>query len=248
MGKYMSDVSFGQPQLCEYIPFLTIRDVKSPNSRSKRVMGYKTGRVHHFLSDYESGYYYLLEWADNITDIREQFPLDIAETEEIAQSMGVKHPQYKCNNIVMTTDFIITLESDITIARTIKSSNDLEDKRILEKFSIEQEYWIRRDVDWGIVTEKELNKILIQNIKFFLPYKTHKCDEKIVGTILSEISCCKGRLKDVLADSDNHFGLETGSSLNVFKALVAGKKLVVDMEKKVSVTMSCDEISIVGAL
>lgn len=244
----MPDVSFGQPKLNEYTPALTVRDVKSPNSRSKRVMGYKTGRVHHFLSDYESGYYYLLEWADNVTDIREQFPLDINETKEIAGFINVRHPAHKGNDIVMTTDFVVTLNSGLTLARTVKFSKDLEDKRILEKFSIEQEYWIRRDVDWGIVTEKELDKVLVQNIKFFLPYKTHTCDEKIVGTILSEISCGRGRLKEVLAESDNYFELETGSSLNVFKALVAGKKLVVDMQKKFSVTMSCDEISIVGAL
>jgi len=60
----MPDLSFGQPKLNEYTPALTVRDVKSPNSRSKRVMGYKTGRVHHFLSDYESGYFYLLEWSE----------------------------------------------------------------------------------------------------------------------------------------------------------------------------------------
>ncbi|WP_303852491.1 TnsA endonuclease N-terminal domain-containing protein [Seleniivibrio woodruffii] len=210
-------------------------------------MGYKTGRVHHFLSDYESGYYYLLEWADNVTDIREQFPLDINETKEIAELINVRHPAYKGSDIVMTTDFVVTIKSGLTIARTVKFSKDLEDKRILEKFSIEQEYWVRRGVDWGIVTEKELDKVLIQNIKFFLPYKTHVCDEKIVETILSEISCGKGRLKEVLAYSDNYFELETGSSLNVFKALVAGKKLALDMEKRFSVTMNCDEISIVGA-
>lgn len=252
MDEYMSNLSFGQPQFKNYSPALTVRDVKSPNSRSKRVMGYKTGRIHQFLSDYESGYYYLLEWADNVIDIREQFPLDIKETVAISDSIGIKHPSYKGNNITMTTDFVITLKPGNTIARTVKSSIDLENKRILEKFSIEQEYWNRRDVDWGIVTDKELNKTFIQNIKFFLSYKgfidNENINMSIVNMLISEISSYNCKLKDVLTASDESYDLVTGYSLNIFKSLVADKKLQVDMQKKFSTSMYCNEIKIAGAL
>ena len=50
----------------------------------------------------------------------------------------------------MTTDFLITISTEDGIkevARTIKSKDDLLDKRILEKFEIERVFWKKRNID-----------------------------------------------------------------------------------------------------
>ncbi len=54
------------------------------------------------------------------------------------------------------------------IARTVKSSKELEDKRVIEKFEIEREYWKRKNIDWGIVTEKDIPAEMADNIFGFI--------------------------------------------------------------------------------
>lgn len=109
----------------DYKPWLTTQDVPSTGRRS-RVPDWKTGRLHHTLSDNEIDYLYLLEWADNVIDIREQFPLiDLEVAQTIASDMGVKYPTNKESNFpyILTTDFFITIHSNgqaKEIARTIK--------------------------------------------------------------------------------------------------------------------------------
>ncbi len=47
-----------------------------------------TGRVHHLLSDIEFRSFLLFDWAEDVVDIREQFPLDRVATQRIAESMA----------------------------------------------------------------------------------------------------------------------------------------------------------------
>lgn len=81
----------GQGRGADYRPWLAIYDVAS-RGRSHRVVGYKTGRIHHFLSDIEWRLFMHLDWCDGVTDIREQFPLERCETSRIAEGLGIRHP------------------------------------------------------------------------------------------------------------------------------------------------------------
>ena len=145
---------------------------------STRIRGWKTNRVHQFLSKLELSYFYLFEWSKSVIDIREQFPLDLAETEAIARGLGIKHPTdpFTRKSVVMTSDFVITLTNEvknINEAITIKYAKDLDKKRVLEKFKIEQIYWKNRNINWSIATEREINPTIIENIKWL-----HSCKEK----------------------------------------------------------------------
>ena len=161
----------------DYIPWIKIQDVAS-KGRATRVKGIKTNRQHELLSDMERDYFYLLDFSDDIVDIREQYPLlPIEDTMDIALELGVKHPSDPQSGepIVMTSDFLITLcrnNKYIEVARTIKSKDDLMNRRILEKFEIERLYWKRKEIDWGIVTGEEINKQTAHNISFVHGYKT----------------------------------------------------------------------------
>lgn len=159
----------------DYRPWLKIQDVSSLG-RSTRLKGIKTSRQHEFLSDLERNYFYLTEFSDVITDIREQFPLlPQEETLLIADELGIKHPRNPKNGepIVMTTDFLLTINKGQEIhevARTIKVKDELLKENVLEKFEIEREYWKRKGIDWGIVTEEEINKIIARNISYIHDY------------------------------------------------------------------------------
>lgn len=165
----------GQGIGIDYKPWLTVQDISS-QGRSHRERGFKVKREYSFLSDLEDQFFNILEYSPNVVDIREQFPLlPIEETIDIANSLGIEHPTdpYTGVKIVMTTDFLVTLNLDGNTklkAWTVKYTSALEDERVMEKFEIERRYWQRQGIDWGIITEFETNKTLADNIKFVRNY------------------------------------------------------------------------------
>jgi hypothetical protein len=141
-----------------------------------RIRGWKTGREHHFMSRLECDYFYLLERSPVILDIREQYPLDLTETLAIATELSIRHPidPRTREPVVMTTDFVNTVRlpvGTIEHARTLKYAKELASPRVMEKFEIERVYWASRDINWGIVTEREIDPILTKNIRWLHPYR-----------------------------------------------------------------------------
>lgn len=51
----------GQGEGKDYLPWLQVGDFSS-QGRSHRISGIKTNRIHHFFSDLEQQYYYILMW------------------------------------------------------------------------------------------------------------------------------------------------------------------------------------------
>ncbi|HDR7737208.1 TPA: hypothetical protein QCX99_004454 [Bacillus thuringiensis] len=62
-------------ELTFYKPWLTIQDVPS-RGRVYRFIGWKTTHEHHLFSNLEFNYHCFCDWAENVLDIREQFPLE----------------------------------------------------------------------------------------------------------------------------------------------------------------------------
>ena len=72
----------------DYKPWINIQDFPS-NGLSTRGKGWKTNRIHQFLSKLERDYFYVLEWNNIVIDIREQFPLIREDTWCIANEKGL---------------------------------------------------------------------------------------------------------------------------------------------------------------
>jgi hypothetical protein len=145
----------GKGRGADYKPWLKIGDVPS-RGRSHRPKGNRTGRVHHLLSDIECHVFHLFDWDDAVEDLREQFPLDRADTQRIAEQLGVEHPRDTVTRtpLVMITDFLVDMVRDgrlVQLARAVKPASELDDQRILEKLDIERLYWREKGVDWGVV-------------------------------------------------------------------------------------------------
>lgn len=237
IAKYYKE-GRGSGELSSYKPWLTVQDVPS-RGRSHRPKGWKTNRIHQLLSDLEYNYFCLLEWADDVVDIREQFPLNREITLNIAESKGIKHsvdPQTR-TPIVMTTDFFLTVKRNNELvyhARTVKQSNELDSERIIEKFEIERAYWEEQGVDWGIVTEKELNLEVINNIKWFHKsyFDSDSIDQVMINQLLHALSKQGLRIIKVLTDFDEIYHLEKGTSLSLLKWMLANKIIKVDIRKE----------------
>lgn len=143
-----TDIFEKQKYGSEYKPALLIQDVAS-TGRVSRVKGIKANRMHSLLSDLERDYYYCLEFCDDVVDIREQFPLQLEQTQLIAEELGLNHPRHPKTKelFTLTSDFCITLKNGNNIIRTIKPKDKLLKKRAIEKFEIERLFWERNNVN-----------------------------------------------------------------------------------------------------
>ena len=238
-----------------YTPHLLTHNVKS-KGLSTRIKGWKTNRIHHFLSRLELFYFYNLEWFSSVSDIREQFLLNLAETEKIANEIKVKHPgNNKGVTFGMTTDFVITVQKGIgigEIARTVKPSQELANERVIEKFEIERIYWESREIDWGIVTEKEIDTNLAFNIEWIHEFKNLAVLEPLTEKILLQMLPLIGEysqnqnntLSELAIACDVKLGLKTGITLTGIKHLLATRKIKVNMHKKINPGLKISELEL----
>ncbi|BAY26827.1 Tn7-like transposition protein A [Calothrix sp. NIES-2100] len=239
------DEGCGQGRGIDYKPAIHISDFSSKGSALQSV-GWKTRREHHLLSQIESDYFYLLEWSPIVIDIREQFPLDIEQTLVIAEQCGFKHPVNPDTGEpnVMTTDFVITIPGTpdmgvIDQARTVKPSDKLQEKRTLEKLEIERRYWEAKNITWGIVTEREIPKILVKNLGllhdcFFIEDLSPLSEiliSQIATRLTKDVVEEKASLLDLTSDCDYRLGLEPGNSIRVVRYLIANRKWLIDMNE-----------------
>jgi len=231
----------GQGKGADYQPYLRVQDVPS-RGLVTRVCGWKTERDHHFMSRLECDYFYLLEWSSVILDIREQYPLDLIETLAIATELGIRHPTDPCTRepVVMTTDFVITVRlpvGTVEQARTLKYAKELASPRVMEKFEIERVYWASRDIDWGIVTEREIDLVLTKNIRWLHPYRdpaslaplTDAAIRSVEAGLTPRVLEEKLPLRDLTDDCDQQLTLQPGTSLAVVRHLIASGRWQVNM-------------------
>jgi len=234
----------GQGEGEAYTPWVSVQDFSSKGTIS-RVLGWKTNRVHHFMSNNELRYFYQLEWSDSILDIREQFPLlDIEKTMSIAKEAGIKHPIDSQSGFpyVLTTDFLITT-ADGLFARTVKQSGELQNRRILEKLEIERRYWISKGVDWRIITEQEIALQKTYNIEWLHNSKILSglyLDSVLLSNVLLEIRrLYEGTNWPVLSFCerlDCRYDIPAGGSLRLFKHLAANKFIDIGIDAKLNLS------------
>ncbi len=230
----------GQGTGADYIPWIKIQDFPS-NGVCSRILGRTTGRVHHLLSRNESAYFYLLDCSTIVSDIREQFPLRLQDTLDIARSLGIRHPWDNSSTfpIVMTTDFLITTSEGL-LARTIKETGELSNPRVLEKFAIEHAYWKHYDIDWKIVTEKQIDFNKSHNLRWLYYGQSleqmvpdcRKCD-RILATFLDLYETSGLPLSDALEIIETCHSLPPGAGMAAFKKLIILGLIRLDLSHRI---------------
>lgn len=251
----------GQGEGRDYQPWIKPTEISSLG-RGHRIAGVKTNRIHHFLSDLEARYYYILLWSDKVVDIREQFPLfPVTDTEAIAEKLAVKHPQYPDTKIstVMTTDFLITVYDGNHLfyeARSIKYSDDLAKPRTEEKRKIEELYWQERGIPFKVVTEDSVSRTKADNIKrvmrhYYTPLLDICSDEQrleIMKELVATLSVEDRPLNDLTKQLDIRYGLPDGSSLTLFFYLAAHKIIPIHIDVRFLATKKISALVDIHAL
>lgn len=242
----------------EYKPWVDVRSFPSVG-RVSRVLGWKTGRIHHLLSDLQTRYFYMLEWEDAVIDIREHYPLlDVEDI--IKEKADLRFDLFTDKEsgfpFVLNTNFLITLKNNegnnLYIARTVKMATDLEKKNTLERLEIERRYWTAKGINWGIITQKEISNAFTKNIEWIHPSlysyqdRGFSKEEMIyMGDVLIErLEDSTHSIRKNTLDFDKEFNYEAGTGLFVFKFLVASKQIGIDMMNTIDINAANPNIYI----
>lgn len=234
------DEGRGQGAGADYKPWLTIHDFPSKGVVS-RVWGRKAGRIHHFMSKNETAFFYILDASEKALDIWEQYPLlPVTETVEIAESMGIRYPRDVVSKYpyVLTSDFVITTPEGLT-ARSVKMASELEKPRVLEKMEIERAYWKRRNIDWRIVTENQIDFQKARNLEWIyrswdyskmLPEGVQA--ETVKALFLELFETTSLPVNEIARRIESLFNLDAGLGLTTFQNLLLHKQIrSVDLSK-----------------
>ena len=152
--------------------------------------------------------------------------------------MNIRHPWKGTFPFVMTTDFLIT-KADGFHARTIKCSEELENPRVVEKFSIEYAYWLDKGIDWKIVTEKEISKSTALNLQWLYSGERPEAllpDHAILPSVRRAILALideQGVLPTYcIASLEDFFHLKPGCAISIYKTLVLEGRISPDLSRQ----------------
>ena len=166
----------------DYIPFIQVHDFPSLGTCS-RVTSETVGRVHHLFSRNELAFFYILDFDDDVIDIREQYPMldpedphDISRIVDLAENAGIRYPRDPHSKYprVQTSDFVVTTKTG-THVYSIKESKEYEKERTRDLQELERRYWNWRNVPWTIMTEREINYALASNIQWIYHARDIRC-------------------------------------------------------------------------
>jgi hypothetical protein len=188
------------------------------------------------MSNNELAYFYMLDWSDSVTDIREQYPLsDLDCAVKVAEQAGIRYPTDKLSGypFVLTCDFMIST-MDGAKARTIKMTSELSNARTLEKLEIERRYWMAQSVDWKIITEREIPFQKARNIEwlytaqgFCISSEFAQALDKLKQLLLSG----KHSVFEAVQTVEGEYLLAPGTGLQLFKQLALDKAVTVNLSE-----------------
>lgn len=226
----------------DYIPWIKINEFSS-KGRATRIMGIKTKRIHHFHSDNQLRAFLIFEWSNKVIDIRECYPLlDLMEIVDDKDDLSLDKFVDKDSGeqFIITTNFLLTIkEVDGTIkyvARAVKNCTELGKKITIEKLEIEKRYWLEKNIDFKIITEKELNRNLCKNLQWI---RETILDGSEVMPSREELSSqmyfymLNNRniiIKDLFKDFERRSDIDKGTALYLFRHLLGTKQIAVDMK------------------
>ena len=124
------------------------------------------GRTMHLLSNGEYWMYLILRWEDDVIDIREQYPLPLEATMEIACKNHLRHPRVGGIPVHMTSDLLVDYLDGSQAVYSMKASKADFQKNAdqVKNVWIEREYWRGQRVAYQLVYTDEMNVAYAENI------------------------------------------------------------------------------------
>lgn len=261
IARYIKE-GYGQGEGSSYKSWIRVQDVPSMG-RSRKVVGIKSGRVHHFLSDLEYAYFLLLEFSDEVVDIREQYPLfATVRARDVAADMGIQYPVFYGTQVpfVLTSDFVVTLrgpdERKRLAIRTCKYASDLSDPNkyqgTIEKLDLERALWADQGQDdWKIVTEDLINPIFKDNLEWLHKSNlTNRVElesqllERFIEIMVSESDGAR-TLSSIVRSASVAVGMPYRVGVQLFKQLVWEKRILAEIiNTRLDLLLRCPKLKV----
>ncbi len=241
----------------EYQPWLKVADIPS-RGRVTRLFSRKMNRTIHLFSDLQTMHYYQLEFDHRVQFVKEQYPLlDLVDIvgkldepllKRLKNSDGTPH-------IIITT-FLISAKDDngnlFTYARSIKAGAEIEKKSVLERLEIQRQYYSSLNVDWAVITEKEINYARGRNIEWALPALNTSdyglTEEEVKRNSVNLIDALqnnpKNPVKNQIESFEREYRLNPGTGMFLFRYLIASKQIEVNMDVQINVHESPQMMSL----
>ena len=150
----------------EYKPWIRATEFPGHLGTHHSPIDWHHGRTMHLLSNGEYWMYLMLRWEDNVLDIREQYPLPLEATTEIARVHHLRHPRVGGEFVHMTSDLLVDYLDGFQAVYSIKPSKADFQKNAaqVKNVWIEREYWQGQGVDFRLVYTDEMNVAYAENI------------------------------------------------------------------------------------
>lgn len=232
----------------EYVSAIKIQDFPS-RGRVSRIKGRTTGRLHHLLSDLESNVFYLLDFQDEVIDIKEHYPLlDLFDLDIDLENINLNKFKNKKTGeqYLFTTSFVITVKygtREEYKAISVKNESQLYKATTQEKLEVERRYWKERGIEWCILTNKDIEVEMIENIKWLMLGDDDIDDGKkllIESLIIDSIKTSNSvSIASLITNIENLVGLN-GEVLVVLKKMIITNKLKTNLNEKITLN---DKIS-----
>lgn len=226
-----------------YCPWIYITDYYS-GGRTHEPWSHKFGREHQLLSDEEWRTFVMLEWAQDVQDVREQYPLDRDITLGVAQELGIRHQCYPGTQVplVMTVDFLVTRirnGEQILQAFNVKTAGDLQDPLTLSYLEISRSTCEGLGIDHHLIVGGRIAKQKSKNLEWIrraLLDKDHiEPHEGFYGEHMSrmtrdiETRHFDGSLVEYCLAYDARCSIEPGEGLRIARMLLWQRTLQMDL-------------------
>ncbi|MDO9074134.1 MAG: TnsA endonuclease N-terminal domain-containing protein [Rubrivivax sp.] len=226
-----------------YTPWIYITDLYS-QGRTHEMYSHKTGRQHQLLSDGERDAFIMLEWAQDVVDIREQYPLPRDITLELALEAGIRHPYYPGTHVpvVMTLDFLVTKVvngQEVPEAFSVKVHDDLNDAAVVERLELERAICQATGMPYRLLVKERMPQVKLKNLRWIRDaqldsnateafpgfYEEHK------ARMVQDMATRRfdGSLVDYCAEYDRRYSVEPGTGMRVARMLLSSRAITMDL-------------------
>jgi len=222
----------------KYKPLFTVVDFSSIGFRTM-FDSWIVHRIVHPVSALEYHGLLMFHAPDSgVVNISEQVALEPSITQEIARALGLKHPAHRGEDVIMSSDFVVTFERAggrlERQAFSLKREQDIT-PRVLEKFAIEFAYWRSRKIILSFILDTKLPRQLIDNVELIMEFYDPDrlpCDRRVidlVGKWIISHLVTKDALRNVCSQCDRTLGLARGTALAVTYHLTATRVIPLNL-------------------
>lgn len=220
----------------EYKSAIKVSDFSSKGTVS-RVFSKKTGRVHHLLSVLETNVFTLLDFNKNIIDINEHY--ELYDVRELIDDLDIDFNSFKDknkNDYKISTTFLITLKNNKKVAISCKNYSELYKNNVQLYLELQRRYWKRKNIEWGIITNKDINEIKLKNIKWLNLSKDIPINIDIYREIVDSLDNFKGNLKEFIEFISIINNYKEEEILATFKNMIIEEIILINFDKELTLS------------